>query len=161
MRYVLLDTVDSLEPGQKLRATKIFPLSETAMADAFAYVPTVPCGLLVEAMAQAGGVLLSSEEPESPSGLVLAKVEKAIFHGSVRAGERLTLIAEVVDRTESAVRLRTAAHSDKGCRAELVYFLARRSMDDETGGIDEEAFSRAHRERGIVLGVQHLLGGSS
>ena len=52
--------------------------------------PTLPPTLIVEALAQAAGVLIASREPGVNAGLLTA-VDAFVFHGAVRTGDRLIL----------------------------------------------------------------------
>ncbi len=52
--------------------------------------PTLPPTLIVEALAQAGGVLIASREPGVNAGLLTA-VDDFVFRGAVRTGDRLIL----------------------------------------------------------------------
>ena len=161
MRYVLLDRVTSLERGASLTALKVFPLTDESLNTMTSFKPTVPPGLLIEAMAQAGGVLLSAEDREEPSGLVFAKIERATFSKNVCPGQRLQIRAEVLEPGPEASRLLSTITLDGEKIGEMTYFLARRSLQDGVDNVDGEAFKRAHNERGAVLGVRSFLGGES
>jgi 3-hydroxymyristoyl/3-hydroxydecanoyl-(acyl carrier protein) dehydratase len=52
--------------------------------------PTMPPTLIVEALAQAAGVLFASAEGTVAAGLLTA-VDDFVFHGPVRTGEQLVL----------------------------------------------------------------------
>ncbi len=161
MRYVLLDRVTSMERGASLTALKIFPLTDESLNTMTTFQPTVPTGLLIEAMAQAGGVLMSSEDREEPSGLVFAKIERANFLKNVYPGQRLEIRAEVLEPGSEASRLFSTIMHDGDKVGEMTYFLARRSLQEGVDNVDGEAFKRAHNERGAVLGVRSFLGGES
>ena len=159
MRYVLLDRITSIDLGKSLTAKKAFPLSQESFHRREIFTATVPESLLVEAMAQAGGVLLSSEQREEPSGLVFAKIESAEFSRPVVPGEVLDISACVMNPGEEAARLRSCISSNSDTVAEMVYFLAYRSLEKDLQDVDERAFERSHRERGFILGIESLLGG--
>jgi len=159
MRYVLLDRVVDMQRGVRLRARKVFPFTDEALRSDLSFRPVVPACLLIEAMAQAGGVLLSSETPEEPSGLVFAKIEQATFQGWAHAGEALDLSAEVLEPGVEASRLRATVAAGERQIGEMTFFLARRPLDPERDQVDGDAFMRAHHERGAVLGVRGFLGG--
>jgi 3-hydroxyacyl-[acyl-carrier-protein] dehydratase len=160
MRYILLDRVTSLEIGDSLEAIKVFPLTHEAFRDSVNFRVLVPPALLIESMAQAGGVLLSSSFGEKPSGLVFAKIEKVAFHVPVLPGSRLIVTAKVVEPSENASKLESTIVCDGEPVAEMTYFLAKRDIDSSEQKIDYEAFLRAHTERAAVLGICSLMGGS-
>ena len=153
----MLDRVVSVERGRSLRALKTFPLTDESLRNCLSFRPRVPVGILVEVMAQAGGVLLSSDKPEEPGGLVFAKIESVVFDDDVLPGDRVEVDARVLDPGLDAARLETIMSRDGRRVALMTYFLARR-RPDEGGAVDHEAFSRSHRERGIVLGIFSLAG---
>ncbi len=159
MRYVLLDRVVSVERGKSLRALKIFPLSDELFRSSLSFLPVVTESLLIETMAQAGGVLLSFDDMEEPSGLVFAKIEKAKFSSRAYVGEQLTVTAEVLEPSPVAARIASSLSCEGREIASMSYFLARRSLGEEQGHVDEEAFLRSHRERGAVLGMRSFTGG--
>lgn len=161
MRYILLDRVTCLEKGKTLEGIKVFPLTHEAFRDSVNYRPVVPPALLVEAMAQAGGVLLSSSFGEEPSGLVFAKIEKVSFHDVVWPGSKLIITANVIEPSENASKLDSTITCDGVPIAEMTYFLAKRDLDSSEQNIDYEAFLRAHTERAAVLGIRSLIGGTS
>ena len=161
MRYILLDQVTCLEKGERLEGVKVFPLTHEAFRDSVSFRPVVPPALLIEAMAQAGGVLLSSSFGEEPSGLVFAKIERVHFFHPVWAGSKLFLEAQVVEPSENASKLISTITCDEQSVAEMTYFLAKRELDSSEQSVDYEAFLRAHTERAAVLGIRTLLGGPS
>ena len=156
MRYILIDRVVTVVPGVSLEAVKVFPSTDDAVHSDIEWVPYVPESLLVESLAQAGGILLSTETPEEPGGLVLAKVESVEFHRLVRPGERLELKVRVLEGTGQAARLETVAFVGGEVVATMTYFLARRDVGAEED-VDQAAFVSAHTERAIVLGIARLL----
>jgi predicted hotdog family 3-hydroxylacyl-ACP dehydratase len=81
----LPDAVTRLEPGVRAAATRTSPPGDTCLNED-GWLPSV---LLVEMMAQVGGLLL--EEGPTPSGdhAVLAGIKRMHLHGAPRAGESL------------------------------------------------------------------------
>jgi 3-hydroxyacyl-[acyl-carrier-protein] dehydratase len=58
MRFVLLDRILDIQPGQRLTASKVFPARESYFRDHFPGFQVVPGSLLYEALAQACGWLV-------------------------------------------------------------------------------------------------------
>jgi 3-hydroxyacyl-[acyl-carrier-protein] dehydratase len=95
MRFVLLDRVVSLEPGQSIHAVKTMPAEEELFLDHFPGFPVVPGVLLVEMMAQAAGKCLHVED--SNRGLaMLGKISSATFRDWVRPGQLIDVFAEIL-----------------------------------------------------------------
>ena len=96
MRYVLLDRVTELGPGLA-RGLKCVSASEDVFADHFVGAPLYPGALLIETLAQLGG-LLAEEDAVLAGGervalAVLVGVDAARFSAPVRPGDRLVLEA--------------------------------------------------------------------
>ena len=125
MRYFLIDRVNKIEIGRRIKAIKNVSLSEDIFADHFIGSPVMPGALLIESLAQAGTVLL-----EYPHGLrkkaILAMVERAKFRSVVRPGDQLR-IEVTLDRDEGEiVRTKGTIEGENGLvvDAALVFHLA-------------------------------------
>ena len=62
MRYILLDRITVLEPP-RAQGVKCVSLADDLFVDHFPGHPVMPGALLIEAMAQLGGVLRRSRRP--------------------------------------------------------------------------------------------------
>jgi len=78
----------------------------------------LPAAFVLEALAQAGGALVSAQEGKLPAVGYLAAVDDFRMHGEVRAGDTLRVEVEVVRIFASAVLLRGRALVDGVLRAE-------------------------------------------
>lgn len=112
MRFFLLDRITLLEPGARARGVKNVALSEDVFADHFPRHPTMPGVLLLEAMAQLGGILLE-RTVRAQRGVevkaVMTLVERAKFRRLVHPGDRLLLDAEVAHASEEGGRIAARA----------------------------------------------------
>lgn len=114
MRYVLLDRITSLDAA-RAAAVKCVSLSDDVFADHFPGHPVMPGALLVESLAQLGGVLV--EEAMRAKGrhdlqALLTTIEKAKFRKMVRPGDRVELTAETAAATEDGGRVQATAKVD-------------------------------------------------
>ncbi|MEA3479403.1 MAG: 3-hydroxyacyl-ACP dehydratase FabZ, partial [Bacteroidota bacterium] len=66
--FLLVDRVLEIVPGKKIVALKNVTMNEPFFQGHFPGVPIMPGVLIVEAMAQAGGVLFSSEQLKEKHG---------------------------------------------------------------------------------------------
>lgn len=95
MRFVLIDRILEIEPGQRLVAIKNLSLAEEYLADHFPGFPVMPGVLMLEALTQAGAWLIRASEDFAHSVVVL-KQAKTIKYGSfVEPGRRLQLHVDV------------------------------------------------------------------
>jgi 3-hydroxyacyl-[acyl-carrier-protein] dehydratase len=100
MRFVLVDRILDLQPGQSLVAVKNLTLAEEYLADHFPGFPVMPGVLMLEALTQAGAWLIRDTEDFAHSVIVL-KQAKTIKYGSfVEPGRQLELRVEVVEHGE-------------------------------------------------------------
>lgn len=100
MRFVLIDRILDLQPGQSLVAVKNLTLAEEYLADHFPGFPVMPGVLMLEALTQAGAWLIRDTEDFAHS-VILLKQAKTIKYGSfVEPGRQLQLRVEVVQHGE-------------------------------------------------------------
>lgn len=110
MRFVLVDRIDLLEPGQRVVAARRIPPDEDYFQDHFPGFPVVPGVLLTEMMGQAAAKSLDAER--HPRGkAMLAKILSASFRQWVRPGDEVTLRAEITTNTER--------YANADCHAEV------------------------------------------
>ncbi len=100
--FLMLDEVIECTPHQSVTAIKNVDSNEPHFAGHFPGNPVMPGVLIIEAMAQAGGILshISNGDLEPKPLYFLARVEEARFRRPVVPGERLviTVNAEKVKR---------------------------------------------------------------
>lgn len=115
MRYLLLDRITELDPPARARGIKVCSLSEDYLADHFPGHPVMPGALLVEGLAQLGGVLveasLRARGRDDLHALLLA-ADRARFRQLVRPGDRVELEALGEHATEDGGRVRGTARVD-------------------------------------------------
>lgn len=92
--FLLVDRVVELEPNKRILAYKHVSINEPFFQGHFPGRSVMPGVLVVEAMAQAGGLLtqLSKSEDDDPEqAFYLVKVDNAKFSRMVVPGDRLDL----------------------------------------------------------------------
>lgn len=94
--FLLVDRVLEIEPGQRIRAIKNVSINEPFFLGHFPGHPVMPGVLVVEAMAQAGGLLTQLSRPPEEQGkqdklFYLVKVDNARFNKMVVPGDQLEL----------------------------------------------------------------------
>jgi 3-hydroxymyristoyl/3-hydroxydecanoyl-(acyl carrier protein) dehydratase len=113
MRYLLLDRITALEPGERARAVKCVSLADDVFTDHFPGHPVLPGALIVEALAQLGGVLLEAtvrqQDGSGERHALLSIIERAKFRRMVRPGDRLRLEARVLRASEDGGQIEAIA----------------------------------------------------
>jgi 3-hydroxyacyl-[acyl-carrier-protein] dehydratase len=94
--FLLIDRVTELTRRERIVAIKNVTINEPFFAGHFPNLPIMPGVLIVEAMAQAGGVLLLTEFQDRDEKLVLfTGIERARFRRSVVPGDQLRIEVQV------------------------------------------------------------------
>jgi beta-hydroxyacyl-ACP dehydratase FabZ len=89
--FLFVDKVLELEPGKRIRALKNVSFNEEFFQGHFPTHPIMPGVLIVEAMAQAGGILLLSEEENAGKLVYFTGIDKVKFRKPVFPGDQLIL----------------------------------------------------------------------
>lgn len=95
--FLLVDRVTQFESGRRLTALKNVTINEPFFQGHFPGHPVMPGVLIIEALAQASGLLVQLTNIESPSAsalFYLVKVDKARFTSIVGPGDQLVLEVE-------------------------------------------------------------------
>src|ERR1700722_1132277 len=88
MRWIWIDRVFDFHPGKSARAVKCLSLAEDFFADHFPGYPVMPGSLMIEGLAQTGGILVGDVN-DFREKVVLAKINWARFHREVLPGEKI------------------------------------------------------------------------
>ncbi len=102
MRWLWIDRFLEFRPRESARALKNLSLAEDYFADHFPGYPVMPASLILEGLAQTGGILVGDAN-DFQEKVVLAKIVSARFHREVLAGEQLIYDVTVLNlRDEGA-----------------------------------------------------------
>lgn len=119
--FLLVDRVLSLVPGKRVTAIKNFTINEEFFVGHFPGQPVVPGVLLIEAMAQAGGLLALYEHPDRHDKLVLfTGIDRARFRRPVVPGDQVRFEVEVQRMRSTVARLSGRAMVGDKLAAEAV-----------------------------------------
>jgi 3-hydroxyacyl-[acyl-carrier-protein] dehydratase len=95
--FLLLDRVIAFEPAKRVIALKNVTINEPFFQGHFPGHPVMPGVLIIEAMAQAAGVLIKLSVPHDAAKSVvfyLVRVDKARFNRAIVPGDQLRLEVE-------------------------------------------------------------------
>jgi 3-hydroxyacyl-[acyl-carrier-protein] dehydratase len=95
MRWIWIDRFLEFHSGKSARAVKNLSLAEDYFADHFPGYPVMPAPLILEGLAQTGGILVGQAN-DFREKVVLAKIPRASFRREVLAGERLVYDVELL-----------------------------------------------------------------
>jgi len=111
--FLLVDRVVELVPRQRVVALKNVTFNEPYFQGHFPGAPVMPGVLIVEALAQAGAVLLLHDMPDRDSKLVyFTGIDGARFRRVVVPGDQLRLVVEVLNLRSKSCKMRATAEVD-------------------------------------------------
>jgi 3-hydroxymyristoyl/3-hydroxydecanoyl-(acyl carrier protein) dehydratase len=115
MRYLLIDRITELLPPERATGVKCVSLADDVFVDHFPGHPILPGALIVEGLAQLGGVLLEATVKQrglSEHHALLTIIERAKFRRPVRPGDRMELEANVLACRDEGGQVRALARVD-------------------------------------------------
>ncbi|MBL8849570.1 MAG: beta-hydroxyacyl-ACP dehydratase [Planctomycetaceae bacterium] len=122
MRWFWIDRFIEFESGKSAKAVKNVSLAEEHLHDHFPGFPVMPGSLMLEGMAQTGGILLG-ESHGFQHIVILAKVPKVVYHSWAVPGDTLIYSAELLEaRPEGGITRVTATCGERlVAEAEIVF----------------------------------------
>ncbi len=124
--FALVDRIIEYVPGKKAVGIKNVTFNEPHFQGHFPGRPIMPGVLIVEAMAQVGGVVLS-QLPDVEQGLFMfAGIDKVRFRRPVVPGDRLVMTVELLcvkRRRFGKVEARTEVDGQRVCEGELMFSI--------------------------------------
>ncbi len=131
--FLLVDRVLELEPGKRVVALKNVTLNEPFFVGHFPGTPIMPGVLILEMMAQAGGVMLLTLDAHKGELAYLVGVEKARFRKTVLPGDTLTAEIVMLKSRSNMGWVKATAHVSGKlvCEAELAFALIPRDPPGE------------------------------
>jgi 3-hydroxyacyl-[acyl-carrier-protein] dehydratase len=94
--FLLVDRLVEFEPAKKAVGIKNVTCNEPFFVGHFPDKPIMPGVLIVEAMAQTGGVLAFKSFPEMKGSVFFIGIDNARFRKPVIPGDQLKLVVEVL-----------------------------------------------------------------
>jgi beta-hydroxyacyl-ACP dehydratase FabZ len=108
---ILIDRIIDLIPGEKVVALKNVTINEPYFTGHFPSTPVMPGVLIVEAMGQAGGVLIMSDLPRNqiPGAIYFMGFDHVRFRIPVTPGDQLILEVNMIKKRSKAVKMSATA----------------------------------------------------
>ena len=130
MRWYWIDRFLEFESGRYAKAIKNISLAEDHLHDHFPAYPVMPTSLIIEGMAQTGGLLVS-EVNDFAEKVVLAKVAIVKFHGEAVPGDTLTYTATIQSVKKDGAMVTATSHKGQQLQAEMDVMFAHLNGDFE------------------------------
>jgi len=124
---LLIDRVIELEPKKRIVAIKNVTVNEPHFTGHFPDYPIMPGVMTIEAMAQAGGVLLLNEltVAERDSQLmVFTGIDSARFRKPVLPGDQMRIEVTILNRRSTMAKLKGEATVDGKLVSEAIFTAA-------------------------------------
>jgi 3-hydroxyacyl-[acyl-carrier-protein] dehydratase len=130
--FLLLDRVLELEPGKRIVAVKNVTINEPYFIGHFPHIPVMPGVLMIEALAQAAGVLsfrTLGRASDPSSVFYFVGIDGARFKRPVGPGDQLRLEVEILRFARSISKFRGVATVDGAVAAEAELMCTLRTID--------------------------------
>ena len=110
--FLMIDRIVEFEPAKRLVAIKNVTINEPFFQGHFPGYPIMPGVLVIEAMAQAGAIIMMAEIPDREKKLVVfTGIERAKFRRPVTPGDQLRIEVDVL-----SMKTRLGASRARLCR---------------------------------------------
>lgn len=140
MRWYWVDKFIEFNSGESAKAVKNVSLAEEHLHDHFPGFPVMPGSLMIEGMAQTGGILLG-EKNDFEHNVILAKVPKVEFHSWACPGDQLIYSATLEEAREEGGVVSVIATVGERLVAEAeIVFVHLSSDDEQLNRIDQKNF---------------------
>ena len=130
--FRMIDRILEIEKGKKAIALKNVSIDEPYFLGHFPKEPILPGVLIVEAMAQTGGLAFESSFEKEEEGIpVLARIEEFRLKRKVIPGDQLIIEAEVLHVFSGMAKVKVLARVEGDIVAEGMLVLAKRPADEQ------------------------------
>ena len=118
--FLLVDRVIELVPGDRITALKNVTINEPFFTGHFPGRPVMPGVLIIEAMAQAGGLLAIESNPADKRGQLIyfMGMDKVRFRKPVVPGDQLIFEAKMLKMRSKVAKMSGTASVDNQIAAE-------------------------------------------
>ena len=124
--FLLVDMIESLKEGEEIVGIKNVSVNEPFFVGHFPGNPIMPGVLIIEAMAQVGGVLAFHSSPKEWAGSLVyfMGIDKVRFRKPVVPGDQLRLKLTTIRQKQKVFKMRGEAYVDDTLVAEAELLAA-------------------------------------
>ena len=123
--FLLVDRITELEPEKRIVGLKNVTMNEEFFQGHFPGAPVMPGVLILESMAQVGGILIYRDMPNRDEKLIyFSGIESAKFRRPVTPGDQLIIEVETVNRRHNFGKMAGRATVEGKLAAEAVMTFA-------------------------------------
>ncbi|HLO62197.1 3-hydroxyacyl-ACP dehydratase FabZ [Dechloromonas agitata] len=129
--FLLIDRVVEVVPGKSIHAYKNVTINEPFFVGHFPHHPVMPGVLIMEALAQAAGILSFKTEDKKPTQsdvFYFAGIDEARFKRPVMPGDQLHLHVEIERQMRGVWKFKGEARVDGQLAAEARLMCAKRDL---------------------------------
>ncbi|MFZ9734147.1 MAG: 3-hydroxyacyl-ACP dehydratase FabZ [Burkholderiaceae bacterium] len=132
--FLLVDRVLSLTPGERIHAQKNVSINEEFFNGHFPHFPVMPGVLIIEALAQAAGILsfkTMEAKPDDKSVIFFVGIDNARFKRPVVPGDVLSLHVSIERHIRGIWKYKAQAMVDDNLAAEADLMCALRDIGQQ------------------------------
>ena len=129
--FLLIDRVVEVDPGKSIHAYKNVTINEPFFVGHFPHHPVMPGVLIMEALAQAAGILSFKTEDKKPTEsdvFYFAGIDEARFKRPVMAGDQLHLHVQLERQMRGVWKFYAEAKVDGQLAASAKLMCAKRDL---------------------------------
>ncbi len=152
MQFTFVDRVLELEPGVRITTLKCLSLGEEYLADHFPRFPVMPGVLMLQAMTDAGAMLIGASEDFAHSIITLKEARNIRFADFVQPGRVLTVTAEIRKWGDRDVEIKAQGNLEQRTAVNGRLVLERYNLAESRPILaDTDAFLRQHHRSRLAL----------
>ncbi len=129
--FLMVDKVIELERGKRAVCVKNVTINEPYFQGHYPHTPIMPGVMIIEAMAQSGGLAVDSAAGSESAVPLFAAIDKARFRRVVKPGDQLIITVNVISARSQVVKVEAKAEVDGELAAEgqLTFVLTKRGAN--------------------------------
>lgn len=123
--FLLVDRIIELEPGKRAVGLKNVTINEHFFQGHFPQYPVMPGVLIIEALAQTGGIALGTLDEYKGRIAFFAGIDKVRFKRQVKPGDTLRLEAELTQlrRSIGTATVTATVDGEVACKGDIMFAL--------------------------------------
>ena len=155
MKFILIDRITELVPGERISAVKALSLAEEYLADHFPRFPVLPGVLMIEAMVQASAYLVRATENFVHSMIVLAEAKNVTYKSFVSPGQVLEVCVQAKAIEAGSSRFVGTGRCGESEMVKAHWSLRHFNLGDKSPGmqeLDQRLIASARRQMALLQG---------